>query len=1224
MITSQEILGVLDAEKKKLEEKFTDEQSRKIIGKVVDNYCQYYASRSFNNLQDLLSFCPIATKMVDAVETKNALRAALHRSRTNIFVAISKNHRGELRNTDIDPTGDMRADLPKEARATPERTREALNAFLDDYTKLAAEIGIEQVADILLSVGSIEAEERRDAVSFLTSYLGQSASITPDNDCYYLTYAPEILENQTLRDIVRKVLMRRIYTSLMEEGIDTMKGHRDVLPKAAVKAEKVLHALAQQAGVSADTHQGLFQEIIGDIARAAEYKVPATMVSTITHNGEEYPVPSLRQRIMLMELEHQKHLYNASEPGKGKTLVPILAHERQCAKRREAGRETGKLLFIAPLHVVQELPNRIRAGTVPNGPVTDVYYTSDPPTVGIIQGGMTEEEVGMAMSCDIVFFSLSMLHRKGKDGELIYKKLQQADTYGRMFSTLYVDEAHMFNGDKTWTRIVRELIHETPQLYNEGNVILGSGTPATNHFKDVMIALGLLEPQVPAADARTKTTKKMDPLAVRRRLTRLINYDEPEAWREKVGLEPVQLTEKELGLIQLIAQDSTITASAKIQQIMLALRCPELVSGDRTMESSHVTMVEMLLEQALDPKHDGKQTVLLAEHMRAEGLLRTPHQSDDDPSEEDMFFYRRMEKYCKYLAEKQQCEIRFHIIHGQTTQADRQKAFRDLAESKTTRTFKCVVLAHSGCLNVGIDLRSVERMISLQWPFSSPELQQLLKRSLRAGNTATNMVVLCSAGTVEEGIYRLAEAKSRDIEFCFHGTAITAQTIDGLQENPDESIERAMLSDRNLMRLMGSPDGYATRIRQGLHGAGGKTCKEFWESHLDDFVTIIYATASAVGNEQRLLAALIQKLTQQGIVDAHGTILHTNSFARSLEASLQQSSAAETRPVISMDASMRMLDVASLARNLRNNNASRSIEGTPAHLLALHSDKIIPEASCSTVVLHGLEQMFLRIPDDGSFEYGQRLESIAGAIKACPIGGTIIIPFPRDACTKKEFEAFQGQLRHFGLEVQPQWSGEAQSTDNEGSGPFREWVIVAKRAREYTFSAMKTGVKLRDFKLTHHAKLEQQDRGERTRLKHEAEDSARLPYRRTNQSFKLGKKTFETPEGSTEKEKQLLHLQKLEAAVRVLHTIAPTAEVFMQLYYQETSQEDGVASRRTKTKRVLKRKNANVMKVLTEAGITFLAALSKQQRPSFKLDGYNYPFYPYDKAWTDWMASAAT
>ncbi len=1103
-------------------------------------------------------------------------------------------------------------------RNTGKRTQNARNRSVKEYEevvqqqnydllRIATHLGVDAAADVLCALGQIDEAERSRVISFISAYLGRCERPIALDLPGLLAYPKPVLEVPSVRSVVRRLLLQDTYGTLMQTGADDPATHADVRKRAGGIALQRMTDLGRNACVTDPAiHAGLFVELSNFMKRSCTQSHPKNLVRSVRENGKDCPFPSLRQLIATELLHEQRTLYVGYEPGKGKTPIPFLLMEQL----RQEGKNP-RMLYLGPLPVIQELPNRIRPGSAPQ-PTRDCYFV-DPetaPTVGIIDSSLSNEEIADVIAKpDITFGPYSMIHSERKadeddDEEVLEKEaVRLIDLLcAEQWDILVLDEAHYVDGNKTWTKLLDRLIHhengQGTHLSKNGFIVAMSGSPIMNTVADPVMIHDLFLPPAErrrqyGMDTRDtqgrdmKTERGLHPLLVRQALNQtLLTLDSPEPWLENVDILDYELSPQEMEFLRGICSNSTLHAKHKLDACLQFILCPKLVSGDDRMPESLLEWVKMQLDHDLR----NKQSVLIAENMRAQGVVRDVSNPDaENPNTMELHFYRKIEEYCAEWATRNQATVHFHIVHGKTPQDERQISYADAANARRSGEHKTVMLAMSQCLNVGIRL-GVDRIISLEWPYNSPEVQQLLKRALREGDTDVRLTACYALGTVQQGIYDQSMDKYRDGLQCQYGTGVSdAMLRSHIREREEDPTPE---SESELFRLLlrTSPIQRRYEIERWLHGRGTNGVTQFWDRHRDLFAMLSKeADEMGTGDMQRFLAGLISGLMDRGMIN-NPTLLDINGGGLTLERELRRLDLDENIVMTSTDPLSWMFEH---GRNvLFKDDASRPsstvcTDTTPDAVQRLLQTGQLSGAPYDIAIMRNLEQCN-HIQSDITVH--ERARALLGLVSGVRISGHIVIPLSRTACTNEEFETLISvTLPRFGCLAKEGWHGSIRSKDNENDEPFRGFCVVAEKVENMNEQTLREQIRATDLRFTHHSQWANTAEGVRVTnaMKH-----PKLPYPLRHSEFQFGNRTLAATNNEDVRAKQIHHLQSLEFAVRSIQSLAAGTREWKNL---TSSQRRGLDAR----------------------GILYSADLSQTlRRPTFSLREFpGHLFFPFDQQW---------
>ncbi len=1223
------------------------EQSR-----TIDTLVQEFLARfreELHTFPELLDLCGRVQSMLEEHEIPDPLVHSIESSRRQLLIELIEKGMREQSLTGTLPLH-FQEQFPTGRQQTPNggrngNRRETRQRSADDYEeivrrqnfdllRLAAGLGIDAAADVLCALGQVGDDERARVTSFLTAYLGVCARQTGVDIGTILCYPKAVLEVPAVRTVARKLLLQDVYTFLLEQGGDDPQTYRSVRRKVAGLALQRMRALAQQVGVNNPTiHASLFVELSEFFQRACNQKHPDALVPTLQEKGRECPFPSLRQLIAIQILRERRKLYVGFEPGLGKTPIPFYLLEQLREEARQENKREPRILYLGPLPVIQELPNRIRPGTAPQA-TRDCYYRNpeqEAPTVGIFASALkTPELVAVVQQNQATFAPYTMIHsersvKRQSDGEdeaeeqATEEPANEADAQvveqetirmidilcSQDWDILVLDEAQYIDGNKAWTRLVDRLIHgedgRGTHLSRNGYIVALSGSPIMNTVADPVIIHDLLcSPQErrqrygidirQTEDRDTGTERGLDPIRVRQALNEtLLILDTPEDWIDHVRMLDYELTPEEMRFLNAICSNPTLHAREKIDACMRFILCPKLVSGDHRMPESLLEWVKMQLNLDLSEKN----SILIAENMRAQGVLR-PETGEEAPTpgEMDLHFFRQLQQYGNEWEREHDTPLHFHTVHGKTPATDRQTAYTNAAIAKAGGgTLKSLIFAMTQCLNVGIRL-AVERMLSLEWPHNSPVIQQLLKRALREGDTDVYITACYARNTVQQGIYEQAMDKYRDALSCLYGAGVSDEILRAHISERDDNIQTPG-SEADLLRIFqrSSPIERRYQVERWLQGRGLHGVRQFWERHRDLF-TVLHEEADELGtgDMQRFVGALTTRLMDR-LDKEMPTIFDINSGGLTLERELRRTGSANDALIMSLDPLTFMLERGrtALHRDQINQSIPACMEAQPAEVHRLIQSGQLTGAPFDIAILRNLEQCNHQQSD---MVVHERARTLLSALQAIPVGGRIVLPLSRTACTEEEFSHFVTEtLPKFGCLALDGWSGTIRSQDNETDQPFRGFCVVAEKVEDLTDSDLRSRLQARDLQLTHHANWMETAEGIRVM---NALRRPRLPYPLRHRQFRFGNRDFEAADvRSDARQAQTEHLQTLEYAVGLIRRMAPNVRAWNAL-------------------------PANEKQALSDQGILHSAELSRTvRRPTFSLRQYpGHLFFPYDPQWS--------
>ncbi len=1216
-----DIIPILDEELPKLLRRFDAE--RDTINALAAEFKRNYGDRLIQDLSEG-TFCNTVQSWIDSKELSEGLREALHVFRLRIFSLMMEHKKFAFRieRNGTDPT--IPSSGLRNGERKKRRTEDEITQSVMEYAQLAVYLGDNVALDILQMVGVLDAGERSVGLACISRYLGECASVPPDDTLISVLGMPEeILRNMTVFDKMHRSMVQYCYRILMDEEADTLENQPKVLRSMERRIRELLGSLYKQAfGRSGKTisqsHTDLLESTVLHFKTAANLEIPDHMAQTaVDHNGREWPLGSLRQRLALTDVMNpdKRHAYIGFDAGRGKTFTHMWAYEltkKEREKKGEKGRT--RMLFFGPKAVIGEIPNRVRQGAGTKD--TDSLYYPDPetaPSVGVIRAGMTPDEVREAASKDVVFCSYSMWNvEKGEKKQGKKKPPMEGVNIADLlinqeepFTNLSLDEAHLLQGDKKYTGHARRTIGEIPDLFRTGHIVASSATPAPGHLAGLRVVLELLEQNGrESAPGQRRIAQPNQWAKLRQMLSKFWMMDEPEQWMEHVERVDYDLQPQERECLEWIVNDSTLLPLHKLALSQLAIRCPRLLSGNPEMPWSSFDQTTKELSTLLFD--EGRSTVLVAENMLSDKVLRAPKKDEEGFSNQEDYFFHALREWCK----KQ--EVALHIIHGGIKEDERIAIYDAMKHAKEAGT-KSVLYAQSKCLNLGIDLRFIQGIISQQWPYNTPDLYQLLKRALRMGNTDCRVVALYARDTVEQGILTGAELKHADVMHCLHGVGVTDRRLSELAQEAESNV-----SDVNTARYLETHEQKWRRFSKHLHGIGRSAAQGFWQKHQNDFLEILDGKdASSVGDSDRMVAGLVMTLEKNKLLPDSSRYLQTSSMGLGVNRLLETHSPERKRFIRSMDPTQEMLDYGWFELpDGTETDSKQNIVGTPKDLQHLVTNGTIEAGSQDLVILSGLEQTKHAV-HDGELHFTGRVRALRGASMALRtatadknggVGGIVIIPLPDDACTASEIKSLRDQLAAFGFEVLDSYTGTAVSRDNEGEPEKEMHVITARKVFECDIEDLKK-IKPESLSFT-----QLQGRAAKRNQK-----KRRLPYELPHEEFRIGKRQLQPVPASGRAEK-LTYLARLRTAVTKIRTLAVSSADMLAILkdapVQKVFSDLGVICNphvtRVKTDKEKNGKNRADDEVSQEEKKS-----PTERRLAFRFTDAKHYFYPFDKQWND-------
>lgn len=916
----------------------------------------------------------------------------------------------------------LRAILPKDLREKfvidmTALGQEALVKAISEYGELVKQLGPEAVAQFLISIGKVKIDDFERVVRIISEHLGRCRVIKPNFDDA-AGYPEALLRLTDVRRLIFLELRNYVYRELVKGDYDfrPVESHKARLGKVRRDVERILKG---KMGNLDNEHAKLFQEVIDYFDTVLAIPTPERMVASLREKpGEKMSFfPSLRQRIAMHELKSGRRKLISFFMGKGKTAAVFLAKEYVGAK---------KMLYICPPgKLIQEIEAR----------VTKYYKPGKQPSVGVIKSGMTVDALRETLACEVVILPYSMMS-SSVSGIRIVDEIKKYP-----FDFQVIDEVHWARKDDGRnTATVYELASQIPGLYDEGTIALMSGDPTPNSPDDIVPQLRLYDRDtygdVPSFSA---AMKHVHPLGIRNALLDfMLLIDEPEAWEDYLNDRDgnVALYPEERTLYDSILENDNFDPSEKLYLLRLCALNPSLFDAvNHDVDSSVLDLVVDRVKESLR----NYNAVVILEHAYTQGIF-TKHKRFQGKS------------FAERLQERLGPSVDLRLIYGDIPEAERAEAIE--ASKRTDK--KTVILAYSPIIREGINLSHIHRVISLGDEYNKPDLAQSVKRYAREGNTDVECLMVRPENTVYVGVCEHAEAKYDATEALKNGGTFTDDDL-ALLEGGDMASDIRFRNGKiyigsAIMDHLTSDREKLNRIFAYLHGRGAEGShgyRIFLEEYGKFFAELYIRNweSSYSANNARFVAGLFQELENEGHI-AGGAYADLASGPLVLDMTLGALDDGKTRKITSLDLNGDMLE-----QGKRVFASQR-----PGYKPDLRVGSIADMANIKKPLLSGgcdaincaLAFEYTRLnPRIQRVERDERVSALLEFNRILKVGGIAIISMPRNACTLEQFEALTKQFEvHFGFEVLKDYTGRAESLDNDSGHIFENFTIVAKKIRE--------------------------------------------------------------------------------------------------------------------------------------------------------------------------------
>ena len=963
---------------------------------------------------------------------------------------------------------------------------------LGQYLDLALQTGTRRLVTILKAAQRIRPEHQETLMKLIARHLEECASIG-SHPVNILRNPPTVLAIPQVQDIVRHMLRQHVYDALQREGADAWKGdpneHRRYLERIPQLARRHMEALLQKSGAArSDIHDRLIEDVVRQYGRYAAYEPPEELVTSLTIDGESHHVPSLRQRMAVVQGLDDKRILVDFDTGDGKYLTAVLLWIEMNRRRAAEGLPPGRMVYVSPPNVIPDLRNRVNP--LPNVRAThEPYFTHNHPTTGAITSAVRSRRSGAAgttsepgpmeqqLDRDIVFVSHTMLGKERDGAPVVRHIIESAREHLALM--LAVDESQVFNGGDLRYRELARLILGLTDVREQGVIAELSATPITNHLSDYHRTFSILHmpPRQLREACEERTSKK------RRRMDTDLLYaasqrhhfrvDRPTDILEHVEEFPWTMSGREHEHCRTLINDASLGFAEKQAAVVLAELHPQLSSGDPTMPCSLLDavndLVTRLLEGTIDDGRGACDTVLISETFLSDWILRHPAYLESY-EEAARTFAQMLEERLRRLEARRRRDcadgagfkpIRFHVIHGDVLpRARREAAISDAFDSRRTGNTQSVLLVFGDCVNIGINLSCIKAVIELESYRTQPPREQLLGRVNREGNAARYFIMRGPGllGTFKDHadlnagpILRFrrgqggSSAQFRRME---RENDETPQSIGGTVHLGTHIAEHLTPQCRKLAAAQGWAQNCGFRKYRNKWMSDEEERRKWLDLHVYDRDGPEVLT---VPEHARFAAGLLERLRADGLIPGGDVLdLHSHALAllRALRGAgirhwnmdhmvLHQSIGAEGVRLM-MEENLPHDDVR-WREGVLNNLGSVFGPGERFDAIVLsdgfqHSrplntrmDALDPAAKCDAMMGN------------------ERIQILTQAWRALREGGALITLLPWYALQKEEGDAFLRMQEFLGFDVLRKYSGFWKSTDNPTGDCSRIFAVVGRK-----------------------------------------------------------------------------------------------------------------------------------------------------------------------------------
>jgi|GEM_PF-3872517 len=1011
-----------------------------------------------------------------------------------------------------------------ESRESPEDIRNRWEQFI----RIAGMVGEKAALEAYRSTGADGPVQTAPPRKILPDALGPCTPPSGGGGSGHgpiLPEDPQLLKAPVVYERVRLMLLRRVYQHLFAMDIDSPTQGAAILKQAPAEAERFLRKLAAEGGADVSQLNGLLEDIVATIQKAANYIPPSDWVTELEYKNRLMRFPSFRQRMALVEHERVNPSIVMLGTGKGKSTVPVMCYYEQLRKFEAGEGPKPRLLIVGPKNSNNQIKHYLRGDLGGNAKKRHSWYKNtvadqDRPTVGHIHADMECADVIAERDKDIVFIDDTILYQPMYQG-IVADEIAKADP---PFTTVAIDEFQRGKGGGTVTRAYHKVLH-APGVTDRMGI---SATPAPNTLADLEELWKLLSPTSEGQDTSELLRDARD---------HLVHFDRKEDWEGKItGEQPYAMS---AGTQRRMQRIRSVEGPAR----------PKINAMHRIINAS--PEFRKFLWDFLVQQLSRFDSVLVAVRHLSQGVTRSASAREGQlPA-----LFQDLEQRLQQFARERGIECPLRVIDGEVNaQTDqRERIFEEARQCQHPGSVKKVVtLGKAECFEEGIDLRDVFQVaVLIAWPYCNSRVQQMLGR-FRDENIP--VIVIYADGSIELHIKNWAEEKYRVVSAFLDDDPV-----------PDKELKRAAHAPRepeHSQRIVEDLSSLARKTLQAdrrMHGKGVRLHARFWGAPRRQELfreQCLHGEESGTADTGRYKAVHLVALQQAGVL-TEGTVIDAYSGGLSLQRTLGRIAPDTRFDIVNVDPHGYMFGDGVAAAEQESQGSS---QGTRWYQGVLRGFKSVREQrdvrNIQTIVLNGLEFTSHRPREstNGHSYLTERMRTLLSAVRTLPVGGTLVIHMPFEACTEQECNCMmRDALPELGLEVLREWSGLGTSTDNEGDIPFRIFTIVARKRSSVTAfpeqSCSATALKMTPFmQWTPHAR-EMINREQRHRRIHEP--IAHTAFVVGGHDFSIGEKDAVATQRHREQADRIAIVVR---AVQRIRQAAPTLDAYKVLSQKKRAQ----------------------------------------------------------------------
>ena len=945
--------------------------------------------------------------------------------------------------------------------------QEKLKAFVNAHWHILQQMGPEHLASYLARHGLVKGGFAQ-ALQGISPYLEQCTRVQPTPQDVR-RYPPALLDDPDEQTLLFLNMRNYAYQRLQATGIDN--NDPEVFSALFAHIQQDLHGMIPEPSEAFDTSPfvSVHERTVSFYEKVFDVSIPQRLRDIILVKGKDHRFPSLRQRIAMVDCEEpgtRRLILFPQGTGKSETLFLIKEHTK--AK---------KMLLVCTAEMLKEIPGRIRQDECEEGRVP-CYKNDEEPTIGIIQAGITFEELRKALDQEVVAVSYTMLgENSGFEGETVLEHIiGHSDPVRGHFDMLGIDECQLASNEKgQTTQSVFRLVDEIPDLYDKGRIIMTSATPFPGWLDDMVPAMRILDREhyrdVHSVHAAVTT---YDPQELRVALMRgILNLDPPFDWERYVKPAYYKLSEGQKRKYQEILEEP-MEHTQKMLQLQLCCQNPTLLPGNcDSIENGFYEKLAEMLRDDLTKHH----AIFLLQDKYKQGIARPHEKRPDDTSTIVEFLKKDFPK------------VTFEIIDGDTSQTARQNIVARAKEMEQQKNGeRMVIYVHLGTTTlVGQNLSFSCRLIVLNgFPWNITELSQGIARFAREGNEPNVSVSVMQPDPSEETLYLGIEQRARHkfaaIQRATYGGTVAQHDIEHLGEGDIGDIvsgkKRYKYGSDILRHLRTSMQEVALWFkpqRDAKHGS--KEWRQFLEEK-GEVLALKYTRKwkkTTQWNNAKFNAGLIEHLETGGIIQGD-QYLDAGCGPFSLTLALGPvavgSNVQKKRIIDNLDLNPHMFRVG------RRMLLDQEIENVPQcfHASITDMSQCVPDGKYSLVnCALALDLVGREEGKEDGILGNEMVQTLCEFNRALVFNdqhaGVLLITLNDRTMSSEELTNICEQLPLFGFEVLQLYTGVGQSIDTGTKNVFQNLAIACKKTSQIDHNLLATQLDTTRFTMTPQSKV---------------------------------------------------------------------------------------------------------------------------------------------------------